>query len=64
MSFVRRLACHAQGLGDLLPRPSFVNRAFHRLALHAIGEPAQSQDCCDRGGGVIRRGWHARTLPG
>ncbi len=39
MSLVSGLASHAQGLCDLLPRPALVNRTFHRLALHAVGEP-------------------------
>ena len=62
MSLVGCLARHAQGLGDLLPRPLIVNRAFHRLPFHAVGELAESDDRRERGGGVIRGGRHADTL--
>jgi len=62
MSLVRRLACHAQCLRDLLPCPPFVNRTFHRLALHAVGQPAESDDRRDRGGRVVGSGCHARTV--
>ena len=48
MSFVRRLAGHAQGLGDLLPRPSLVNRTLHGFAFHAVGEPSKTDDRRDR----------------
>ena len=63
MSLVGRLAGDAKRLGDLLPGPAFVNRTFHCLALHAIGQAAKSDDCCDRGRGLIRCGSHAVTVP-
>ncbi len=62
MSLVRRLACHAQRLGDLLPCPAIVNRTFHRLTLHPISEASEADHRGDRGGRVIGRGWHACTI--
>jgi hypothetical protein len=59
MSLVGCLARHPQRLGDLLPRPPFVNRAFHGIALHAVGETAEADDRRDRGGRVLGRGDHA-----
>ena len=62
MSLVRRLARHPERLGDLLPRPALVNRTFHGLALHAVGESAETDDRRDRGGGILGRGCHAGTV--
>jgi hypothetical protein len=62
MSFVRRLARHAQRLGDLLPGPPLVNRAFHRLALHAVRETSEADDCRDGSGRVFRGCRHGATL--
>jgi len=64
VSFMGRLTRHAQRPGDLLPRPSVVNRAFHRIPLHAVGEPAEADDRRNRGGRVFGRGWHdPRRIP-
>jgi len=63
MSLVRCLAGHAQRLGDLLPRPAFVNCTFHCLALHAVGQAAKADDCRDRDSGIVGRGCHTRTIP-
>ena len=64
MSLVRRLARHAQRLGDLLPGPPLVNRAFHRLPLHAVRETSEPDDCRNGSGRVVRSGRHGGTVPG
>ncbi len=62
MSLVSRLSCDAQCLGDLLPGPPFVNRTFHCLAFHAVGQPAEADDRRDRRSWIVRGGCHARTV--
>lgn len=62
MSLVGRLAGDAQRLRDLLPGPSFVNRTFHRLALHSIGEATKADDRRDRCGGFFGNVDHAPTV--
>ncbi len=62
MSFVGRLSGNAQCLSDLLPGPPFVNRTFHCLAFHAVGQPAEADDRRDRRSRVVRGGCHASTV--
>ena len=63
MSLVRRLTGDAQGLSDLLPGPPLVNRAFHCLPLHVIGETSEADDCRNGSGGVFRCARHCDTIP-
>lgn len=63
MSLVSRLTRDAQGLGDLLPGPPLVNRAFDRLPLHAVRETSEPDDCRNGSGRVVRSGRHGGTVP-
>ena len=59
MPLVRRLTSHAEGLGNLGPRPPLINRRLYRRELESIREIAQGHH---RSQGIGRLVWTRNAL--